>query len=163
MLFPEGANMSTTACFEPPISIRVTDAEPLHISPEPGLSVFVVFTSLDWTLKALEKAREVAKPLGANIVVLAVRVVPFPLPLDEPPVPMEFVIRRFEEKASDLSERTKISAYLCRDPLVALKRILSPNCPVVMCIRRKWWPIHDETLARKLRRAGYDVILVNQE
>jgi hypothetical protein len=163
MLFSERVNMSTAICLEKPTSVSGADAEPLRFSPGSGISVFVVFTSIDWTLKAVEKAREVAKPLGANIVVLAIQVVPFPLPLDAPPVPMEFVLRRFEEKASDLLERTKVSAYLCRDPLVALQRILNPNCLVVMCIRRKWWPTRDERLARKLRRAGYDVILVNQE
>ena len=111
----------------------------------------------------MEKAREIARPLGANVVVVAVQVVPYPLPLDRPPVPMEFVVRRFQERASEFSGRTLVSAYLCRDPLVALKQILNPNCPVVMGIRKKWWPTRDERLARKLRRAGYEIILVETE
>jgi len=154
--------MSTTTGSEKLISIRVTDAEPPSISPDSELSVFVVFTSINWTLKALERAREIARPFGANIAVIAIQVVPYPLPLDRPPVSVDFVAKRFEERASELSERTKVSAYLCRDPLLALKRILNPNCPVVMGIRKRWWPTADERLARKLRRAGYDIILVEE-
>jgi hypothetical protein len=157
--------MPTTTCFERPvsISIKLGDAEPPRISPEPELSVFVVFTSINWTLKAVERAREMAKPIGANVVVIAVQVVPYPLPLHRPPVPMEFVIRRFEEEARESLEGTMVSAYLCRDPLIALKRILKPNCPVVMGIRKRWWPTSDERLARKLRRAGYKIALVETE
>ena len=155
--------MSTTTHSEKPAFIRTEEAEPISIGPESGLSVFVVFTSIDWTLKALEKAREMARLLGAGIAVIALQVVPYPLPLNEPPVSFEFVVRRFEEKAGQSPERMQVSAYLCRDPIEALKRILNPNCPVVMSVRKKWWPTHDERLARKLRGAGYDVILVNQE
>ena len=154
--------MATTAGSEKTISIGGTETERLSIRPASELSVFVVFTSVNWTLRALEKAREIARPLGVNIAVIAIQVVPYPLPLDSPPVPMEFVVRRFEERAGEFSERTKVSAYLCRDPLEALKRILNPDCPAVMGIRKRWWPTRDQRLARKLRRAGYDIILVEE-
>ena len=153
--------MSTTA--NPRKSADSTDDELLPISPECGLAVFVVFTSVNWTLKALEKAREIARPVGAKIVVVAVQVVPYPLPLDEPPVPMEFVIRRFEEKVGEFPEKTHISAYLCRDLMEAFKRILIPGCPVVIATQERWWPTRNQRLARKLRRAGYDVISVKTE
>jgi hypothetical protein len=162
MLFSERVNMSTITRSEKSISVGVTDAEPLRFSSGSELSVFVVFTSVNWTLKALERAREIARPLEANIAVIAIQVVPYPLPLDRPPVPMEFVVSRFGERAGEFSERTKVSAYLCRDPLEALKRILNPDCPAVMGIRKRWWPTRDERLARKLRRAGYDIILVEE-
>jgi hypothetical protein len=155
--------MSTTIGLEKPISIRIGDAEPQYIRHDSELSIFVVFTSINWTLKALEKAREIAGPLGARIVVVAVQVVPFPLPLDEPPVPMEFVIRRFEDRANELPEGAQVSAYLCRNPMEALNRVLIPHCPVVMGVNKGWWPNRDERLAMKLRRAGYNVTLVKTE
>ena len=65
--------------------------------------------------------------------------------------------------AAQFPVQIKISAYLCRDPLEALKRILNRNCPVVMGVRKRWWPTRDERVARKLRRAGYNVILVETE
>ena len=155
--------MSTATIYEIPVSNSIELVEPPHVHPKTGSSVFFVFTSMDWTLKAVEKACEMAKPLGAKIVVAAVQVVPYPLPLDEPPVETEFVTRRFQEKASEFSEKIRVEIYLCRDPLEALKRILTPNCPVVMGIKKKWWPTRDERLARILRRAGYDITLVETE
>jgi len=164
MLFLEReARMATTTGVEKPIGTDNVEAEAQGIGPEPETAVYVIFTSIDWTLKALGKAREIARLVGAPIVVVAVQVVPFPLPLDRPPVPMEFVIRRFEEKADEFPEGTKISAYLCRDPIVALKRVLNRNCPVIMGVRKKIWPTRDKRLALKLRRAGYQVIMVETE
>jgi hypothetical protein len=162
MLYTEREDMSTTIGSETSAIIGTGNAE-LQYGPDSELSVFVVYTSFNWTLKALEKALEIARPLGANIVVVAAQVVPFPLPLDRPPVPMEFVIRCFEEKANELPDGTQISAYLCRNPMEALKRILSPHCPVVIGIKKRWWPTHDGRLARKLIRAGYNLTLVKAE
>jgi hypothetical protein len=153
--------MSTIASSRKPVISRDDELSP--IDPESGLAVFVVFTSIDWTLKALEKAREIARPVGAKIVVVAAQIVPYPLPLDEPPVPMEFVIRRFEEKVGEFPEKTQISAYLCRDLMEAFNRILNRNCPIVIGTQERWWPTHNERLARKLHRAGYDVITVKTE
>lgn len=134
-----------------------------QISSESAISVFVVFTSIEMTLRAFEKARDIAGPLGAGIVIVAVQVVPFPLQLNEPPVSMEFVIRRFEEKAGELGDKTSVSAYLCRDPMEALKRVLNPNCPIVIGFVKKWWPTRNERIAGKLHRAGYNVISVKTE
>ena len=155
--------MATTTGTEYPIRAHAVETEIQDIFPEPETAVYVIFTSIGWTLKALEKAREIARPLKASIEVVAVQVVPFPLPLDKPPVPMEFVIRRFEERAEEFPEKTEISAYLCRDQMVALKRVLNRNCPVIMGIRKKIWPTRDKRLAWKLRRSGYQVIIVETE
>ena len=143
--------------------IGISDAEQVPINPDSELSIFVIFTSIKRTLKALEKAREIAGPLGARIVVTAVQVVPFPLPLDEPPVPMEFVIRRFEEIASEITAEVKVSAYLCRNPMQALKHIIPHHSPVVIGIRKSWWPSREERLARKMLRAGFNMTLVKTE
>ncbi len=157
--------MAITIHTEKFASIKTGDEHPDTTPPETssGLSVFVVFTSINWTLKALEKARDIARPLRANIVVLAVQVVPFPLPLDKPPVSMEFVVRCFEEKLGESDGTTHISAYLCRDLMEAFKRILIRGCPVVIGMNERWWPTRNERLARKLRRAGYSVISVKTE
>jgi hypothetical protein len=155
--------MATAPRLEIPISSIEGVMKPEGVRSEFRSSVYVVFTSIDWTLKALEKACELAKPLDANIVVVAVQVVPFPLPLDQPPVPMEFVVRRFEEKAGEYPVKTHIAAYLCRNPMEAFKRILNRNSQVVIGVKRRWIPSRSERLAKKLCRAGYDVILVKME
>jgi len=134
-----------------------------RISPEFQLSVQVIFTSMNRTLQAWKKANELARPFGADIAVVAIVAVPFPLPLNEPPVPFEFVIRRLEELADRLPEKTRVCAYVCRDRLEALKKILNPDLPVVNGLRKSLWPDRDERLARKLRGAGFDVIPVETE
>jgi hypothetical protein len=131
------------------------------INPKFRSPVFVIFTSPDQTLKALEKADQVARLLRTRIEILALQSVPYTLPLDESSVPFEFLVRHLEEMAGQFPEPTKISAYLCRDPMETLKKVLNRYGPVVIGIRKRWWPTCDERLARKLCHAGYHVILVN--
>jgi hypothetical protein len=163
MLGVECAAMSVIAFPARSVDLKSEDARAQRISPEFQLSVFVIFTSTVGTLKALEKAGELARPLGAGIVVVAAQVVPYPLPLDRPPVPFEFVFRRFGEMVRQIPEKTQILAYLCRDQLEALNQVLDPSFPVLIAIKRRWWPTREQRLARKLRRAGYDVISVETE
>ena len=131
----------------------------------PGLqgSVCVLFTSTDQTLKALEKACELAKSFSGRVSVVATPIVPFPLPLDEPPIPSKFIIGRFAEQAGQFQANISILTYLCRDRLEALKRILPHNSIIIIGVRRKWWPTYDERLAQTLRRAGYAVLLLEAE
>jgi hypothetical protein len=142
-----------------------TDEEASSASGASELAIFVLFTSVDWTLKALEKACEIARPLETRVVVVVIQAVPFPLPLDTPIVPLEWVIRRFEEKIGGLPDSSdiKVLVYLCRDRASALKRVLNPACPVVIGIKKRWWPTQNERIARKLRRAGYEVVSVISE
>jgi hypothetical protein len=154
--------MSTAVCLDKSISFDA-EIKPRESGSRLELPVFVLFTSIKMTLKALEKAVQLARSRRTGITILALRTVPFPLPLDEPPVPFEFVIRRFEKLAEPFPEKTRISAYLCRDPMEALKRLLIRNCQVVMGVRKNLWPNRDQRLARGLRRSGYDVISVETE
>ena len=131
--------------------------------PNCSRSVVVIFTSANRTLKALESARSLAKTLCRPIVVLATPVVPYPLELEEPQVPFNFKIRNFAETAKQYPEDISVVAHPCRDRLEALKQVLPPDSPVLVGIRKRWWPSRDERLARKLSRAGYNMILVNQE
>jgi hypothetical protein len=159
----ENMTMSTTAAPNDIARAAERDSEAQPIRPTFEPSVYVVFTSTGPTLKALEKANELAKPLGAHIYVVAMQAVPYPLPLDMHPNPFEFIIRRFEEAVGQSPGKARIFAYLCRDLLQAFKQILYRDFPVVIGIRKKLWPSRDKRLARKLRRAGYKVILVETE
>jgi hypothetical protein len=135
----------------------------LPIGPEYHVSVVVIFTSIEQTLKALEKAEELAKDLGARIAVVAAEIVPFPAPLDQPPVPFEFVIGQFETMAMQKLGGIHIFPYLCRDQFEAYKHILNRDSPVVIGIKKRWWPTREARLARKLQRAGYKIILAETE
>jgi hypothetical protein len=154
--------MSTATALEKLIHIDCVRT-PQAISPGYGVPVRVVVTSINHTLKALEEASQLAEHFHSSIEIVAVQTVPYALPLDDPSVPLEFTVKRLEEMAAGFPVQIKISAYLCRDRLEALKRVLNPDCSIVMCVSKRWWPTREERMARKLQGAGYNVILVETE
>ncbi len=129
---------------------------PLEESSQ-SLNIAVVFTSMDATLAALKEAGELANSLGAHIELLVPQVVPYPLPLQSPPVLVEFNQNRLRAMASESPVETSVHLYLCRDRFDTLVSVLKPGSIVVLGGQRRWWPTQDEILARQLRRAGYEV------
>jgi hypothetical protein len=130
---------------------------------EHRLAITVVFTSTSATTAALRKAGVLADNLNACIKLVAPQVVPYPLPLETPPVLLAFSERRFREIAMESPVETTVQIFLCRDRWETLKGVLAPHSLVVVGGRRRWWPTKEETLARKLRRAGHEVIFTETE
>jgi hypothetical protein len=129
-----------------------------------GLNVSVVFTSVESTLAALKEAGTLASSLGARITLLVPQVVPYPLPLETPPVLVEFNEKRFHVIASQSPVETNVHIYLCRDKIQTLISVLNPRSIVVLGGRKRWWwPTRDQALARGLRRAGHEVIFKEME
>jgi hypothetical protein len=136
--------------------------EYVQLSERPStLDVTVVFTSVPATLRALKTAAELAHNLNGRIRLLVAQIVPYPLPLQRPAVSAEFSRRRLQTIASQGSIDTRIELWLCRDRSDALCQALKPGALVVIGVRRSWWPTAEKALARKLRRKGHDVILVD--
>jgi len=138
-------------------------AQPGAAEADRKLNISVVFTSVAATLAALKEAGTLANSLGAHITLLVPQVVPYPLPLESPPVLVEFNEKRFRVIASQSPVETKVHIYLCRDKLETLTSVLGPRSIVVLAGRRRWWLSRDERLARQLRRAGYEVIFKEME
>jgi hypothetical protein len=109
-----------------------------------GDMIPVIFTGMSETLKALEKASELAKPLSADIAVIVVQVVPFPLSLDMPPISLETVLNGFEERTRQFPEKIRVFSYLCRDEMEGLKRALKSGCPVVIDTTKSLLPTREE-------------------
>ena len=130
---------------------------------EHRLDVAVVFTSAAATVLALRKAGALAESLSARITLLVPQIVPFPLPLESPPVLLHFSEQRFREIAKESPVETTVHIYLCRDRLETLKAVLAPHSLVVIGGARRWWPSREERLARQLRRAGHEVVLTETE
>jgi hypothetical protein len=128
-----------------------------------GLNISVVFTSVDATLAALKKAAGLASSLGAHITLLVPQVVPYPLPLESPPVLLDWNERRFRVIAAQSLVETTVQIYLCRDQLQALGIVLLPRSIVVMGARKRWWPTAETRLVRKLRLSGHEVIVTEME
>src|SRR5580765_8396338 len=131
---------------------------PLEREADQKLNIAVVFTSVEATLAALKEAGNLANSLGARIKLVVPQVVPYPLPLESPPVLVEFNENRFRVIASESPVETSVHIYLCLDRLETLESALKPGSIVVLGGRRRWWPTKEKHLARKLRRAGYEVL-----
>ena len=135
---------------------------PVRPPAEEALSVFVVFTSIPSTLAALQQAGTMAKSLGAHIKLLVPQVVPYPLPLNSPPCPLESSEKRFRVLAGQCPIRASVHIYLCRDSAAMLNSVLAPGSIVVLGGKvRPFWPTREQKLARQLRKAGMEVLLVD--
>jgi hypothetical protein len=132
-------------------------------APVTRLNVDVVFTSVIATLAALRKAAELASRLGARITLLVPQVVPYPLPLESPPVLLDWNEQRFQTIAEQSPVETTVRLYLCRDRVGTLLKALRPNALVVVGGPKRWWPTSEARLARKLRKAGHQVIFTKTE
>jgi len=138
-------------------------ARPFIQETESKLDIQVVFTSVDATLAALKEAGNLAGSLGARITLIVPQIVPYPLPLTSPPVLVDFNERRLRVIASNSSVETRVSIYLCRDPLETLRSVLKPHSLVVLGSRKSWWPTAEKRLAKKLRRFGHQVVVTERE
>jgi hypothetical protein len=127
------------------------------------LDVSVVFTSVDATLTALKEAANLASSLDGRITLIVPQIVPYPLPLASPPVLVDFNERRLRVIASNCRVETRVSIYLCRDPLETLRSVLKPHSLVVVGSRKRWWPTAEERLAKKLRHFGHQVVVTERE
>ena len=127
------------------------------------LNIAVIFTSVESTLAALKEAGSLANSLGARIKLVVPQVVPYPLPLETPPVLVEFNDQRFRVIASESPVETSVQVFLCRDRIATLTSVLKPGSIVVVGGKKRWWPTRDELLARQLRRAGYEVFFKETE
>lgn len=127
------------------------------------LNIAVVFTSVASTLTALKEAGNLASDLGARIMLVVPQVVPYPLPLDAPPVLVEFNENRFRMIANESAVETSVKIYLGRDRFKTVTTALKPGSIVVLSGRKRWWPTKDGRLAKQLHRAGYQVIFKETE
>jgi hypothetical protein len=112
-------------------------------------------------MAALNRAAALAKGLNSRITLFVSQAVPYSLPLEKPPVPLTFRERQLRAIAAQSPVETTVRLYLCRDPWQALTAALRPHSLVVVGVRRRWWPTRERTLVRKLRRRGYEVVLID--
>jgi hypothetical protein len=127
------------------------------------LNISVVFTSVDATLAALKAAAGLADSLSAYITLVVPQVVPYPLPLESPPVLLDWNERRFRVIATECLVETTVQISLGRDRFQALGTVLNPRSVVVIGARRRWWFTPERRLVRHLRRSGHQVIVTEME
>ncbi len=138
------------------------------------LCLTILFTTAAATLAALRKANELADGLESEILVLAPRVIPYPLPLEPYPLPLDplpigrpqscldFRLKQFHDCCAREATEAQIEIRLCRDVRDCLLRSLPVHSLVLIGARRGWWPFGSfGRWSRALKRAGHEVIFVH--
>jgi hypothetical protein len=148
---------------------RLCPARPAEGGAQPRLDVHVIFTSPAATRASLAAASELARELGVKITLMAAQVVPYSLPLENPPVSPAFFERSLLSLAAEHTVETAVEVYLCRDRFETILQVLKPESVVVISDRRRWfwpmrfWPTSEQRLAAALRRSGHRVILLDSK
>jgi len=114
-------------------------------------------------MAALRTAGALASKLGGRVTIVVPEVVPYHLPLNEPPVRHDWNERRFRVLAAQSAVETSVRFYLCRDKDETLTKRLRPHSLIVLGGTKHWWPTRESQLARRLRRLGHEVILAETE
>jgi hypothetical protein len=126
-----------------------------------SLEVNVIFTNERRARVALKFAGRLAQNLNAHINLLVVKEVPLAFPLDRPPVPISFTMRRFFEFVNEGLQgpmETTVRLYYCRNRPQALVQALEPKSLVILGGRETWWPTLEGRLGTMLRAKGHQLI-----
>ena len=109
---------------------------------DPHLNVTVIHTTSEGTFAALKFATDLTAHLGARIRLVALQLVPFRLPIEEPMVSTSFLRQRQLALVSKLglSEgEVDIQICLCRNERRALLEFLPARSLVILGGVRRWW------------------------
>ena len=128
-----------------------------------GLRVHVIHTTAAGTRAALLNAGMLANGLGAELTLLAAHVVPYPLPLHTPASPAAFTEQALSALAAGCGVDAQIKVLLCRDRDETLPKWLARDAIVVAGVARRIGPGSCWWLLRRLRKAGYKVIVVERK
>jgi hypothetical protein len=123
------------------------------------LRINVLFTTPRETQLALKRAVELSAGLDAEIFLIVPQIVPFPLDIDNPPVPLGFASHQLYSLVESIDAELDGHIYLCRDRLETFLRVLRANSVTVLGMGRRWFFSRSERLAKALRRGGHQVIL----
>jgi hypothetical protein len=123
------------------------------------LWVVIPYTTPELTRAALRHAG-VCSDLDVHVALLDIQVVPFPCPLDQPPVNKEFSERRMQQLLYECGLPGHAAVLYARDWLEAFRKALEPKSLVILATKKRWWPTRQDKLARALAKAGHQVMLL---
>lgn len=126
--------------------------------------VVALYTTPAATSLALETAWRLSGKPGEPVKLVVTLLVPYPLPLNRPPVSLESIGRLIRRVASDCAIDTAADLYLCRDRYEALRDHLPPRSLVVLGSGGpRWWGSPEDRLARWLQANGHTVVFATPE
>ena len=123
------------------------------------LTAVVPYTTPELTRAALRHIG-VCSDLDVRVSLLDVQVVPFPCPLDRPPIDKEFSVSRLQGLIAESGLRGRAGVLYTRDWVEGFQRVLGPESLVVLTTKHQWWPTREKRLAQTLSKAGHQVTLL---
>ena len=145
-----------------PITSRSDSCCSAHDADEANrpLRIYVLHSDPRFTAPALGAASTLAADLRADVVLLAVREIPYPLPVDRPNFHPELYLAQLRAIAADIACPIRIELILAREKTDALRRYLRPGSLVLIATRKRWLKTREEKLARNLQRMACNVSLL---
>ena len=125
-------------------------------------AVHVVFTTGHETLGAVRVASTIGRALGAPVVLVHFRPVPYPLSVDAPSGISPTETGAFIEQVRSVGNDVRIRVYLCRAGNAVMPLAFKPHSIVVIGGHRSWLPTASERLRRRLEKAGHFVVFVEE-
>jgi hypothetical protein len=98
----------------------------------PDSRVYVIFTDVPETKAVLSAAASLAHGLDLPLQVLATQIVPYPLPLDAPPVAVDFAEHAMASMVAGVHAQVEVRILLCRDANETLRKAVAPDALVVI-------------------------------
>lgn len=123
------------------------------------LEIDVIFTSPRNTIAAIHLAAGLMTGLDGRIALIDAQPIPYPSPLDKPPILIDFTRQRLLAITNVSTIEITPHIILCRFRAEALVSVLKPGSLIVIGCRKSWWPTWETRLARKLQRSGYEVLV----
>jgi hypothetical protein len=133
--------------------------QPADIISEGILWAVVPYTNPELTRHALRHAAA-CSDLNVQVSLVDVQVVPFPCPLDRPPINQEHSYRRLQTLFRESGVRGRAAVLYTRDWMEGFCEALEPKSLVILAANKHWWPTREKKLARVLLKAGHQVMFL---
>jgi hypothetical protein len=124
------------------------------------LWVVIPYTSPELTEAALRHAGA-CTDLNVHVSLVDIQVVPFPCPLDHPPIDKEFSRQRLCDLLAQSGLPGRADVLYARNWVEGFRRVLPAQSLVMLGGKKRWWPTREDKLARGLLKVGHQVMLLH--
>jgi hypothetical protein len=127
------------------------------------LEVVVPYTEPSVTAEVLRRIPALTAGLNAQVSLIAVHTLPYPLPFVCPALVHAHLVEQLTDLASGCTLPVHPQVVLARDRTEGFRYVLKPSSTVLVGSRKHLWQTQEEKLARSLARDGHNVALIHVE
>jgi hypothetical protein len=129
----------------------------------PGADIEIVVPYTEWSLAeaVLKRAAVLTAGLNVTIRLIAVHVLPYPLPFRCPASVHAHLVEQLVDLASQSPVAIEPQVVLARYQDEGFRHVLKPGSTVLIGAHRHFWRSREEKLAHTLADAGHEVALLH--